>query len=162
MASSASSGKRAPTTGFDGVKGDQTAKRIKFLKKNQPSGKWRKIRKIKVEYTLINQIWKYQSKNFIRKVVIPWGMTKHMTKILQDSKVKRKQVIPSEVKEALSLEDGNFDIDDIEVSCSNIGNLGFEEFYFLFCEKCETKKIPEFTGMIRLTIFLLSSLSVCV
>ena len=158
MTSSASSGKRAPTNGFDGVKGEQTAKRIKSLKKNQPSGKWRKIRTLKVEYTLIHQLWKYQSKDFIRKVVIPWDMVKHMSKFLQDNKVKRKQVIPSEVKEAFGLLDENFDINDIEVSCSNTGNQGFEEFYFLFCEKCEAKKIPEFAGMIRLVIFF----SVCI
>lgn len=143
-----SSGKRAPTNGFDGVKGEQTAKRIKSLKKNQPSGKWRKIRTIKVEYTLIHQLWRYKTKEFVRKVVIPWGMVKYMSKILQDKKVKHKQAIPTEVKEGLGLLDENFDVNDIEVSCSNTGNQGFDEFYFLFCEKCVAKKIPEFEGMI--------------
>ena len=38
--------KRGEVSGFDGIRGSETAKRIQNWNKNQPSGKWRKIEQI--------------------------------------------------------------------------------------------------------------------
>ena len=41
--------KRGTTNGFDEVRGEKTAKRLKYFQKNQPAGKWRHIKRVKVE-----------------------------------------------------------------------------------------------------------------
>ena len=50
--------KRGIVNGFDGITENETAKRIKNWIKNQPSGRWRSIKQIRIKYTYKHSIRK--------------------------------------------------------------------------------------------------------
>ena len=66
--------KRGTVTGFDGVRGSNTTKRIHLWDKNQPSGRWRRVELVKVRYTYIKQTWTHQDKTFTKTHIWPYGM----------------------------------------------------------------------------------------
>ena len=72
--------KRGSVSGFDGVGGAATSRRIKLWEKNQPAGRWRKVQLIKIQYTYLEQTWTYVDKHFKRIQVCPWGMREFMKK----------------------------------------------------------------------------------
>ena len=72
--------KRGIVNGFDGITGKKTAKHIKNWNKNQPSGRWRSIKQIRIKYTYNLQTWYYEEKTYTQKFICPLGMVKHMKK----------------------------------------------------------------------------------
>ena len=68
--------KRGALTGFDGIKGNMTAKRVKDWNKNPPAGRWRAIKQTKIKYTYVLQTWKYDDNIHIIKHMCPFGMVK--------------------------------------------------------------------------------------
>ena len=65
--------KRGIVNGFDGITGKETAKRIKNWNKNQPSGRWRPIKQIRIKYTCILQTWYYEEKTYTQNLICPLG-----------------------------------------------------------------------------------------
>ena len=61
----------------------QERKQIKNWNKNQPSGRWRSIKQIRIKYTYILQTWYYEEKTYTQKFICPLGMVKYMKKVLK-------------------------------------------------------------------------------
>ena len=95
--------KRGEVTGFDGILGTETAKRVKNWNKNQPTGRWRKLEQVKVRYILINQTWTHLDKEFSRKHIAPYGMKIFLKKLLEQKRNTNKKTIPNDIREALGL-----------------------------------------------------------
>ena len=133
--------KRGEVTAFDGIRGTETAERIKNWNKNQPSGQWRKLEQVKVNYTYIVQTWTHLDKEYTRKHISPYGMKTFVTKLLEQRRNTNKRSIPNDVREALELgADSDFDQNDIKLTCSDEGDEGMGTFYLLFCSKCQEVK----------------------
>ena len=141
-----SKNKRGSTSGFDGIRGEKTAQRIRSWEKNQPAGRWRKVCQVKVEYTYMRQTWYYLEKEYTRIQICPWGMKLFVQKLLEDEKVSNFQAIPLDVRENLNLVKDGFDAKDMKVTCKNDGNKGYGTFYMLFCEQCKKEKLPVLQG----------------
>ena len=134
--------KRGKINGFDGIQGVETAKRMQQWNKNQPSGRWRRVKQIKVKYTHVIQTWYHFSKTFERKSICPFGMRTFVKKLMAEERTSNKVAIPMEVKEGLQLTDSNFDPADVKVTCEDEGDKGFGTFYVLYCDKCTSEKVP--------------------
>ena len=78
--------KRGKICGFDGIYGAETAKRIKLWNKNQPSGRWRKIKQVKVRYTHIIQTWNHFDKTYERKSICPLGVRTFVKKLMKEER----------------------------------------------------------------------------
>ena len=138
--------KRGSVSGFDGVNGLNTNKRIKLWGKNPPAGRWRRTSVIKIEYTYIEQSWTYNEMKHSKVHFCPWGMVDSVTKMLLNERVvNHPKFIPVDVKEAFGVVDKAFDVKDLKVTCKNKGNKGFEQFINLYCSQCE-KELPRIQG----------------
>ena len=138
--------KRGIVTGFDGITGKETAKRIKIWQKNQPSGRWRSVKQVRVRYTVINQTWLYGEKSFSQKYICPFGMVEYMKKLLTEQRLtQRFTVLPTAVKEAFSLAtSSDYDQKNLKIECKDEGDKGYDNFYVMFCTKCSKDRFPKF------------------
>ena len=143
MPSTSSDKKRGSVTGFDGVRGSMTMKRVANWNKNQPSGRWRKIKQFKIRYTYIHQRWLHLDQEYERTHITPFGMKEFMKDLLQKERNSNKKAIPLDVKEALGLtNDENFDQNDLKLVCEDDGDKGFDTFLVLYCEDCVKQSLP--------------------
>jgi hypothetical protein len=142
--------KRGTLVGFDGIQGSKkTAKRMADWRKNQPTGRWRAIKQAKIRYTFVVQTWTYDSSHsHVIKHICPWGMVEFYKNIMMKDNNKRDfGVLPLEVKNSLSLEKDSFDIELLTVTCTDVGDKGYGNFYFLHCTHCpKTAKFAAFVG----------------
>lgn len=138
--------KRGTVTGFDGINGKETAKRIKNWKKNQPAGKWRAVKQVRIKYTYILQTWSYDEKTFTQKFICPLGMVKYMSNLLEDKKLyHRFNVLPNAIKAAFSLTSADdYNNENLSINCEDEGDKGYDNFYILFCSSCKRDKYPDF------------------
>ena len=128
--------KRGDVSGFDGVQGVVTQRRIQNWTKNQPAGRWRKIKPFSIRYTYIKQTWYYFEKSFTRVHISPYGMKEYVKDLLAKDRNVNKKALPIEVKKAFDLSDDDFDKADLNVICEDEGDKGFSKFIVLYCEKC--------------------------
>lgn len=129
--------KRGAVDGFDGVQGAVTQKRIQNWTKNEPSGRWRKTKLMKIRYTYILQKWIYLEKEITRKHIAPFGMKEFLKDLLKKDRNVNKKAIPLEVKSALDLmDDANYDKNEVKIICEDEGDKGFQNFIVLYCDKC--------------------------
>ena len=137
--------KRGEVSGFDGVQGSATSKRIKSWNKNQPSGRWRKIKRFKLKYTILNQTWYFQEKSFTKKHISPFGMKEFLKDLFSKERNTNKKGIPVDVKSQLGLDkEENFSKDDIKIVTEDEGDKGYDNFMVLYCEKCVAVSIELF------------------
>ena len=139
--------KRGSTKGFDG--GIETERRCKNWTKNKPQGDWRKVDKIKLEYTVLERTWSWSGVDddtYTEKHVAPWGMVKEATESLKSENVGNSyKTLPTDVKDHFSsLSPINFNKDDVTVAVTNSGNMGFSTFSFLYCSICKAKSLIPF------------------
>ena len=137
--------KRGIVNGFDGITGKETAKRIKNWNKNQPSGKRRSIKQIRIKYTYNLQTWYYEEKTYTQKFICPLGMMKYMKKVLKDQKLFHCfDVLPNAVKESFSFTTGaDYNHDKLKIQYKDEGDKGYGNFYVLFCSTCSKDKYPD-------------------
>jgi len=126
---------------FDGIGKPATAKRLKDWGKNQPVGRWRHWRQIKIRYTYIVRTWKYEEKTLVLKYVCPYGSKEYGKELLEDDRAGKS--LPNEVKDALS-KDGFIDNDHLTYSCIDEGDKEFGTFYLVYCIRCSRQKLPLF------------------
>ena len=131
--------KRGDLTGFDGIKGSYTAKRIKNWNQNQPAGRWRKINQRKIRYTYIKQKWTYDNKaSMTIKHICPYGMVKFVTKLMTEERNRNQfHVLPNAVREELKLTKTTYNSTLMQVECSNDGDKGYDNFYLMSCQMCQ-------------------------
>ena len=128
--------KRGCCQGFDGVKGELTAKRIKNWFKNVVESDWRKVHIEKIRYTLIHRTLSYGENSFHQTFISAFGMKESVKKRKMDGRIKStKKSLPGGAVEALALPE-HFDPKDIVVNVMDDGDLGFMEVYVLTCKKC--------------------------
>ena len=137
--------KRGIVNGFDGITGKETAKRIKNWNKNQPSGKRRSIKQIRIKYTYNLQTWYYEEKTYTQKFICTLGMMKYMKKVLKDQKLFHCfDVFPNAVKESFSFTTGaDYNHDKLKIQYKDEGDKGYGNFYVLFCSTCSKDKYPD-------------------
>lgn len=124
--SSSSDKKRGSVLGFDGVRGSMAMKRISNWNKNQPTGRWRKIKQFKIRYTYIHQIWFHLDQEYKRTHITPFGMKEFIKKLLQKERNSNKKAIPLDVKEAFGfVNDEDYDQKDVKLICEDEGDKGF-------------------------------------
>ena len=113
--------KRGIVNGFDGITGKETAKRIKNWNKNQPSGRSRSIKQIRIKYTYILQTQYYEEKTYTQKFICPLGMVKYMKKVPKDQKLFHPfNVFPNAVKEAFSFTtSADYEHDKLKIQCED-------------------------------------------
>ena len=99
----------------------ETAKHIKNWNKNQPSGRWRLIKQIRIKYTYTLQAWYYEEKTYTQKLICPLGMVKYMKKVLKDQKLFHCfNVFPNAVKEAFSFTtSADYEHDKLKIQCED-------------------------------------------
>ena len=128
--------KRGTIKGFDGVKGEATAKRIQNWSKNQPEGKWRSWGIEKTRYTYLTKTLSYQDNVYTELFICPYGMKKSIAERMSDA--RQLNALPDRTKEALKLP-SPFEKTDIRIKVTDDGDKGFAEFQVLFCKKCTSK-----------------------
>ena len=81
--------KRGGCQGFDGVRGEMTAKRIRLWTKNSVKCNWRTVHIEKICYTLIHHTFTY-GVNFFEQItfISAFGMKEAVKKQKLDSRVK--------------------------------------------------------------------------
>ena len=138
--------KRGIVNGFDGITGKETAKRIKNWNKNQPSGKRRSIKQIRIKYTYNLQTWYYEERTYTQKFICPLGMVKYMKKVLKDQKLfHRFNIFSNATKEAFSFTtSADYDHEKLKIQFEGEGDKGYDNFYVLFCSTCSKDKYPDF------------------
>ena len=138
--------KRGIVNGFGLITGKETAKLIKNWNKNQPCGRWRSIKQIRIKYTYILQTWYYKEKTYTQKFICPLGMMKYMKKVLKDQKLfPHFNVFPNTVKEAFSVTtSADYDHGKLKIQCEDEGDKGYDNFYILFCSTCSKGKYSDF------------------
>ena len=111
----------------------QERKQIKNWNKNQPSGRWRSIKQIRIKYTYILQTLYYEEKTYTQKFICPLGMVKYMKKVLKDQKLFHPfNVFPNAVKEAFSFTtSADYDHDKLKIQCEDEGDKGYDNFCFI-------------------------------
>ena len=125
--------KKGATQGFDGVKGDQTARRICLWNKNAVQESWRKWEVEKIRYTVVNRVYSYGGEEYVEKFISPFGMKETIKKRKKDA--RGKSSLPRGAHEALNIPE-NYDVKEVEIVTGDEGDLGFKEFYVLLCRKC--------------------------
>ena len=133
--------KRGLVDNFDGIGKPNTEKRLKDWTKNQPAGRWRTWRQVKVRYTYIVRTWSHEHKTLVQRYICPFGLKEYGKELLEDDRVSKS--LPKEVKDALTI-DGFLDYDKITYSCVDQGDKGFKAFYILYCNLCVNTKLPLF------------------
>ena len=128
--------KRGGCQGFDGVKGEQTAKRIKLWGKNNVELSWRNVRIEKLRYTLVHRTLKYGENKFVQTFIPAFGTREAVKKRKSDARIAyTKKSLPDGAVEALVLPE-NYDHNDITIEMTDDGDLGFKELYVVICKKC--------------------------
>ena len=130
--------KRGNVNGFDGIHGKETNKRIKNWQKNQPAGRWRSVKQIRIKYTYITQSWFNDDKTFSQKFICPLGMVNFIKNLLEEERSSHRfSILPNAVKEAFLLSNSaDYDKDNLKIVCTDDGDKGYNDFYILFCTKC--------------------------
>ena len=138
--------KRGIVNGFGLITGKETAKLIKNWNKNQPCGRWRSIKQIRIKYTYILQTWYYKEKTYTQKFICPLGMMKYMKKVLKDQKLfPHFNVFPNTVKEAFSVTtSADYDHGKLKIQCEDEGDKGYDNFYILLYSTGSKDKYPHF------------------
>ena len=114
--------------------------KLTWYKQHQPSGKWRKFTKIKVSYTYVTKKWTYNEKIYSEKFLVPFGMMKTLMGIWSLSKCYHTfNVLPSNVKQKLSIDETDYKPDKMKLELSNKGNKGVKEFTYVYCSVCQTQ-----------------------
>ena len=116
---------RGPSQGFDGVKGEATAARIKLWNKNSVECNWKTWEVNWIRYTIITKSVTYEDSCYDEKFIAPFGMKESIKKRKKD--VRGKSSLPEAAKLALALPE-NYNVKDIK------------EFYVLLCKKCHFHK----------------------
>ena len=75
------------------------------------------------------------------KHICPWGMVNSQKGLLGNPKIKMAyNTLPINVKEQFKgLTKETFNKDDINLSVEDEGNIGFEEFSYMYCTMCAGK-----------------------
>ena len=130
---------RGEVTGFDGVKGIKTGKRLQNWMKNQPTGRWHAWSQMKIRYTIVTRKWKWNEREFLGRCICHIGMLKYVKSVLKAEKCTHS--LPKIVKEELS--SGSNVVmaaKDVVVTCDDNGDQGFDTFMVLCCKNCVSKK----------------------
>ena len=118
-----------------------TLTRLQQLKKNNPM--WRSFDLIRVEYTIITQRWTSKltpTDHVDLRYLCPWGMKDMITKNYSAATCKTFEILPKVVREAFNLEKDTYNKDNINVTVTNSGNMGFKQFNHIYCSVCKNSK----------------------
>jgi len=80
--------------------------------------------------------------DYKRIQICPWGMKDFVKKILAEERVTNIKALPVDVVAGLGLKENEFDSNDIRVTCNDVGNKGYENFRYLYCDRCVEEKLP--------------------
>ena len=94
---------------------------------------WRRWEVEKFRYTYVTKTITYGDNTFSEKFVVPYGAKETFKKAKSDS--RGKYSLSKETKGALLLPE-HYDANDIVIEAEDQGDLGFEEFYVVYCTKC--------------------------
>ena len=116
--------KRGGCQGFNGLKGEMTAKRIKLWTKNTVECNWRTVHIEKICYTLIHHTFTYGVNSFEQTFISAFGMKEVVKKQKLDSRVKsvRKSLLDGAADVMVFPE--NFDPKDITIEVTDDSDLG--------------------------------------
>ena len=126
---------KGSTQGFDGVRGDQTAKRLKYWGKNTVSLNWRRWDVEKIRYTQIVKTITYGENVWSTKFIAPYGMKEAIKQRKRDN--RGRSSLPGDAKETLCLPE-HYDFKDVVIDVEDEGDLGHKEFYVVYCLKCHS------------------------
>ena len=137
---------------------ENTLKRIQQLRRNNPT--WRSFGSVRVEYTILTQRWTYDHKSDVSlllhddtdhnngvtqqppdyvdlQYLCPWGMKDMLTKNYSSATCKTFEIMPRTVRDAFNLEKDTYNKDNINVTVTNSGNMGFRKFNHIYCSVCK-------------------------
>ena len=116
--------------------------RIDSFKKYK--GEWRRVDSRSIMYTNVIQTWKHISGEVIRiSHFSPWGMKEYTKRMLESTKCKRFNFLPSKVKESKFCSQVMYRESDWTVTISNSGVQDSKAFNRLYCNYCHTHLLPE-------------------
>ena len=128
--------KRPNQSDLNGIDKDK----INWYKQHPPSGKWRKFSQIKVSYTYVTKTWTYEDEIYSEKFLVPFGMMKTLMDLWKSPKCYHSfNVLPSNVKQNLDIENADYKSDKMKLELSHEGNKGVKEFTYVFCNVCQTQ-----------------------
>ena len=142
--------KRGDIWGFDG--GEETERRKKLWMKNQVECQWRRVTKIRFEYTYLYRRWTLPNQNdsrddehFTDKMICPWGMVSEAKKNLLNKKVLNDySTIPLDVKNHFGDLLNSNNMKTLMIDIDDEGSKGFAEFHYLYCINCTKDILPNF------------------
>ena len=85
--------KRGEVDNFDGIGKPKTEKRLQLWKKNEPTGRWKQVRQIKMRYTFLIRTWKCNEKTLDQRYICPYGVKEYGKELLQDERVGLKLIL---------------------------------------------------------------------
>ena len=96
--------KNKKRTSLNGFSNKNNPKRFDNFRKNPPSGDWRKIGKIKINYSYLIKKWTYKNNDYNETYLIPFGMLKTLERLHSHKKNYHSFKILSEtVKKELGI-----------------------------------------------------------
>ena len=108
------------------------------MHKNPPTGNWRRVSDIRVQYTVLHQKWVYaeadgDTAEATLRYIIPFGMTKTLTKNYGSGYCKASfTILPLAVKDVMTESDSfdaeSYDRKQMRIHTSTEGNKGYGNF----------------------------------
>ena len=114
-------------TGFDGVKGIKTGKRLQNWMKKQSTGRWCAWSQMKIRYTCK---WKWNEREFLERYICHIGMLKYVKSVLKAEKCTHS--LPKIVKEELARGSNVMAAKDVVVTCDDNGDQGFDHGLLIY------------------------------
>lgn len=120
------------------------------LMKNGEGGKWRQYSQLSIPHTIIIRDWKYGDKSYREWFLSPFGMVNSFSRRLATkSSYANDTCLGPELVSVLGIDLPTYDKNRMELSVTNMGNLGTKEFTHISCKVCNSQFIPDLIKQYR-------------
>ena len=113
------------------------------LKQIENAPEWRCVDHIRVEVTILRQSWTYIDRSTTLKYLMPWGMRQTMTNNYSSSSCKTFEVLPRIVRDKLQINKESYKKDQMDLTVTNSGNLGFYNLNHVYCKLCKKQNLGQ-------------------